>query len=68
MRYEAINKKMSLCSNVPTWTKEIPWFLKTQKMCNKAVCMERYSLAFVPDHFKTEGMCLGAVRKNPYTQ
>ena len=29
--------------------------------------MELYSLTFVPDHFKKEQMCLGAVHKIPYT-
>ena len=41
--------------------------LKTQEMSNKAVCMDPYSLEFVPDHFKTEEMCKKAVCRKPYT-
>ena len=26
-------------------------------MCNAVVLIEPYPLAYVPDHFKTEGMC-----------
>ena len=26
-------------------------------MCNKAMCIELPSLAYIPDHFKTEKMC-----------
>ena len=36
-------------------------------MRNKAVCMDPYSLEYVPDRFKTEEMCNKAVRSEPYT-
>ena len=36
-------------------------------MCNEVVCIEPYSLEFVPDYFKTQEMCNEAVRKEPYT-
>ena len=47
---------MSLIVNVQEWIEEAPEHLKTQEMCDKAVCIEPCSLAFVPDHFKTEKM------------
>ena len=43
-----------LLSSVPCWIKEIPNHLKTQEMCDEAVCMEPDSLAYVPDHLKTQ--------------
>ena len=36
-------------------------------MYDEAVRRKPRSLVFVPDHFKTEGMCEGAVEKNQYT-
>ena len=44
--------------------KYIPW---TQGMCNEVVHIEPRSLAFIPDHFKTEEMCSMAVEADPYT-
>ena len=40
--------------------KYIPW---SQGMCDEAVDMEPCSLAYVPDHFKTQRMCERAVEK-----
>ena len=39
------------------WIKGISRHLKPQEMCNAVVLIEPYPLAYVPDHFKTEGMC-----------
>ena len=36
-------------------------------MCEEAVWTKPSSLAFVPDRFKTEGLCIKAVRRDPYT-
>ena len=36
-------------------------------MCNKAVCMDTYSLEFVPGHHKTQEMWDEAVHREPYT-
>ena len=33
-------------------------------MCNKAVCIDPYSLEFVPGRLKTEEMCNKAVQGN----
>ena len=51
-----MNKIMSF-ENVPSWIREIPGYLKTQEMCNKAVPIKPLSLAYVPDRFKTQEMC-----------
>ena len=40
--------------------------LKTQEMCNEAVRIEPYSLAFVSDHFKTQEMCDKAFEIDPF--
>ena len=37
--------------------------LKTQKMCNEAVRINPISLAYVPDRFKTQGICEKATEK-----
>ena len=42
----------------------VPDCLKTQKMCDKAMCQELYMLWHVPDHFKTHEMCEKAFEKN----
>ena len=42
--------------------KYIPW---TQGICDRAVDMGPYSLAYVSDHFKTQEMCKRAVEKFP---
>ena len=34
-------------------------------MCNKAVCIDPYSLEFVPGRLKTEEMCNKAVHREP---
>ena len=47
--------------NVPRWIREIPGRLKTQEMCDEAVRIEPRSLSFVPDHFKTEDLCIKVV-------
>ena len=36
-------------------------------MCNEAVCIDPYSLAFVPDHLKTQKMCDKAIEIDPLT-
>ena len=35
-------------------------------MCDEAVCIGPRSLAFIPDRFKTEGLCVKAVKRDPY--
>ena len=42
--------------------KYIPY---AQGICEKAIEDEPYSLRFVPDHFKTQGMCEIATEKFP---
>ena len=44
-----------------SWIVTIPDHLKTQEMCNEAMCIEPPLLVYVPDRFKTEKMCNGAV-------
>ena len=53
--------------NVPPWIREIPEHLKTQEMCDGAVCMEPYSLEVVPDRRKTREMCNEAVGRERFT-
>ena len=53
--------------NVPCWIREIPGYLKTQEMCDEAVCIESYSLEFVPGHLKAQRMYNKVVRREPYT-
>ena len=45
----------------------VPDRLRTQKMCNKAVCIDPCSLEFTADQFKTQKMCNKAVRRELYT-
>ena len=40
---------------------------RVQEACNKEVRRKPRSLAFIPDHFKTEEMCNKAVEADPYT-
>ena len=56
---------MSYYENVLHWIREIPRRLKTKEMCEEAVWIEPRSLAFVPDCFKIDGLCIKAVRRNP---
>ena len=56
---------MSYYENVPRWIRELPRRLKTQEMCEEAVWIEPRSLAFVTNRFKTEGLCIKPVRRNP---
>ena len=56
---------MSYYENVPRWIRELPRRLKTQEMCEEAVWIESRSLAFVTNRFKTEGLCIKPVRRNP---
>ena len=35
----------------------VPGHLKTQEMCDEAVCREPYTLKYAPDHLKTQEMC-----------
>ena len=35
-------------------------------MCDEAVRIELKSLSFIPDHFKSDGLCIKAVSKNAY--
>ena len=44
----------------------VPDHLKTQEMCDEAVCMELYALEFVPDCFKTQEMFTEAVKAGPW--
>ena len=44
--------------------KYIPW---TQGMCNEVVHIEPRTLAFIPDHFKTQKKCNEAVEVDPCT-
>ena len=57
---------MSLLEIIPVWIREIPDHLKTQEMCNEAMRMDPYSLAFVPDNLKTQEMCDKALEIDPY--
>ena len=52
-------------ASFPWLIKEISGYLRTHKKCNAVVLIEPYSLAFVPDRFKTEGMCIKAVEADP---
>ena len=56
---------MSWFANVPCRVREIPNHLKTQEMCDEAVCMGPRSLEFVPNHFKTKEMRNEAVVADP---
>ena len=56
----------SYYENVLQWIREISGHLKMQTMCEEAVWIEPRSLAFVPSHFKTEGLFIKAVRRDPY--
>ena len=49
---------MSYYENVPRWIREIPWRLKTQEIWDEAVWKVPGSLSFVPNCFKTEGLCI----------
>ena len=46
-----------------SWIVTIPDHLKTQEMCNEAVRIKPFSLAYVSDRFKTQEMCNETVRK-----
>ena len=35
-------------------------------MCDEAVWIGPRSLASIPDRFKTEGLCIKAVKRDPY--
>ena len=48
---------MSLFEIIPVWIRETFDNLKTQDMCNEAMCIDPNFLAFVPDRFKTQKMC-----------
>ena len=48
---------MTLHVSVPNWIREISDHLKTQKMCDEAVCIEPYSLEFASNGFITQEMC-----------
>ena len=56
---------MALLEIIPVWIREIP-DLKTQEICNEAMRIEPYSLAFVPDNLKTQEMCDKSVEIDPY--
>ena len=51
--------------NVPLWIREILCCLKTQEMCDEAVWIKPGSLSFIPSHFKTEGIFIKTVRRDP---
>ena len=53
--------------NVPAWIRVTPDHLKMQEICDEAVRIESYSLAYVPDRFKAEEICNEAVRSEPLT-
>ena len=57
---------MALLEIIPVWIREIPDNLKTQEMCNEAMRIEPYSLAFVSDYFKTQEMCDTAIEIDPF--
>ena len=50
---------------VPRWIMEMPDHLKTQDICNEAMCINPLSLPHVPDHLQTQELCDAAVRENP---
>ena len=58
---------MSLLEIIPVWIRETPDNLKTQEMCNEAMCIDPYSLAFVLDRFKTQKMCDKTIEIDPFT-
>ena len=58
---------MSLLEVFPVWIREVSDNLKTQEMCNEAMCIEPYSSAFVPDFFKTPEMCDKTIEIDPFT-
>ena len=45
----------SMCNMVLRSIEFVPDRLKTEEMCNKAVCMDLYILELVSDHLKTHG-------------
>ena len=57
---------MALLEIISVWIREIPDNLKTQEMCNEAMCISPYSLAFVPDCFETQEMCDKIVEIDPF--
>ena len=50
---------------IPNWFMEIIEHLKTQEMCEFVVGIDAMSLRYVPDQFKTQGMCNEAVGERP---
>ena len=55
---------MALPEITSVWIREIPdslKTLKTQALCNEAMCIDPRSLAFIPDCFRRQGMCNEAV-------
>ena len=57
---------MTLYEIIPVWIREVPDNLKTQEMCNEAMRIEPYSLAFVPDCSKTQEICDEAFEIDPF--
>ena len=69
---------MYLYATAQGWIKEIPDHLKTQRLCDEAMCINPYSLQFVPqfvpwllkyvrDQYKTMKMCEKAAEDESYT-
>ena len=48
------------------WLKEAPDNLKTQEMCEKAMCINLVKFFLIPNHLKTQEMCDAAACKEPY--
>ena len=58
---------MSLLKIILVWIRETPDHLKTQEMCDEAMRIEPYSLAFAPDLFKTQKMSDKSIEIDPFT-
>ena len=56
---------MSLYESIPRWIIETPDDVKTQQMCDEAMCINPLSLPYVPDHLQTQEMCDAAVGEDP---
>ena len=52
--------------NNPWALRHVPDYLKTQKMCNRAVEKDPWLLERVPDCFKTPEMSIKGVEKDPW--
>ena len=65
-----MKQRIEMCSRITCYRLCVIFFVpncfKTQ-MSKKTVCMDPYSLEFVPGHLKTQEICDEAVHREPYT-